>query len=237
MASARNPGRLAGLLYIVASIPGFFALMYVPGKLIVHGNASATANNIATHQILFRLGIAADLIGQAIFIFVALALYNLFKGVNQRHALLMLVLILISIPIAFLNEVNSIGALITAQGPDFLAIFSKAERDSLVRLFLNLRGSGFEIAGIFWGLWLFPLGMLVYRSGLLPRFLGVMLMVGTFAYLANSFTYLVLPQYQDAVSRWADPVQAVEVVFMLWLLVMGAKPKPHTNRASSPVGA
>jgi hypothetical protein len=200
--------------------------MYVPGKLIVHGNATATANNIAAHSTLFRFGIAADLIGQAIFIFVALALYNLFQNVNQRQAMQMLVLILISIPIAFVNEVNSIGALVAAQGPDFLAIFSKPERDALVRLFLNLRGSGFEIAGIFWGLWLFPLGMLVYRSGFLPRFLGVMLMIGTFAYLANSFTYLVLPQYQDAVSRVADPLQAVEVVFMLWLLVMGAKPKP-----------
>lgn len=233
MTSTTNPGRFAGLLYVVASVPGFFALMYVPNKLIVHGNAAATADNIGAHPTLFRSGIAADLIGQVIFIFVALALYNLFQDVNQRQAMLMLVFILTSIPIAFVNEVNSVGALVSAQGPDFLAIFSKPERDALVRLFLNLRGSGFEIAGILWGLWLFPLGMLVYRSGFLPRFLGVMLMVGTFAYLANSFAYLVLPQYQDAVSRVADPLQAVEVVFMLWLLVMGAKPKLLPGLATS----
>ncbi len=237
MTSAKNPGRFAGLLYIVASIPAFFALMYVPGKVIVAGNATATADNIAAHETLFRLGIVADLTGQAIFIFVALALYYLLKDVHQRYASLMLVLILIAIPIAFLNEVNSVGALVMAKGPDFLSAFTKTERDGLVRLFLDLRGAGFEIAGIFWGLWLFPLGILVYRSGFLPRFLGAMLMVGTFAYIANTFTYLVLPAYQDAVSRWADPLQAVEVVFMLWLLVMGAKPKPPADPALSRLGA
>lgn len=232
-----NPGRLAGLLYIVASIPGFFALAYVPSKLLVHGNATATANNIAAHEMFFRLGIAADLISQVIFIFVALALYDLLKGVNQRRALSMLTLILVAIPIAFLNEVNSIAALVLAQGADFLSVFDKPQRDALARLFLNLRGGGFEVAGIFWGLWLFPLGLLVYRSGFLPRFLGVLLMLGTFAYLANSFTSLVLPQYSSVVSRWMNPLQAVEVVFMLWLLIMGAKPKLLGRSPSSAVAA
>ena len=237
MSFTKNPGRLAGLLYVVASIPGFFALAYVPSKLLVHGNATATANNIAAHKMLFRLGIAADLVGQVIFIFVALALYDLLKGVNQRHALVMLTLILVAIPIAFLNELNSIAALVLVRGADFLSVFDKPQRDALARLFLNLRGGGFDVAGIFWGLWLFPLGMLVYRSGFLPRFLGVLLMVGTSAYLANSFTSLVLPQYEVVVSRWMSPLQAVEVVFMLWLLIMGAKPKPLAGPASSAVAA
>lgn len=221
-----NPGRFAGLLYIVASIPGFFALMYVPGKLIVQGNATATANNIARHETLFRLGTAADLMGQAIFVFVILALYDLFKDVNPRQALVMLTLALVAIPIAFLNEVNSLAALAVLRGADFVALLDTAQRDLLARLFLSLRGGGFDIAGIFWGLWLFPLGILVYRSGFLPRFLGVLLMLGTLAYLANSFTSLVLPQYEVAVSRWMNPLQAVEIVFMLWLVVFGAKPKP-----------
>ena len=237
MSFTKNPGRLAGLLYVVASIPGFFALAYVPSKLLVHGNATATANNIAANEMLFRLGIAADLVGQAIFIFVALALYDLLKSVNQRHALFMLTLILVAIPIAFLNELNSIAALVLVRGTDFLSVFEKPQRDALTRLFLNLRGAGFDVAGIFWGLWLFPLGMLVYRSRFLTRFLGVLLMVGTFAYLANSFTSLVLPQYEAVVSRWMSPLQAVEVVFMLWLLIMGAKPKPLAGPASSAVAA
>ena len=107
---------------------------------------------------------------------------------------------------------NSIAALTLARGADFLSVFDKSQRDALARLFLNLRGGGFDVAGIFWGLWLFPLGMLVYRSGFIPRFLGVLLMLGTFAYLANSFTSLVVPQYEPDVSRWMDPWQTVEVV-------------------------
>jgi hypothetical protein len=116
MSFTRNAGRFAGLLYILASIPGVFALVYVPGKLIVRGNATATAHNIVVSETLFRLGIAADLICQALFIFVALALYDVLKGVNRRHALLMVTLILVSIPIALLNELNGITALIRRSG-------------------------------------------------------------------------------------------------------------------------
>lgn len=226
MSSTRNPGRFAGLLYLFGSILGFFALLYVPGKLMVPGNPTATAHNLAASETLFRLGIFADLAGQTIFIFVALALYNLLKGVNQRHALLMLILLLVSIPIAFLNELNSVAAVTLARGSYFVSVFNEPQRIAFMRLFLNLRGAGFDVAGIFWGLWLYPLGLLVYRSGFLPRILGILLMAGCFAYLANSFTSLVLPQYERAVSRWMNPIQLVEMLFMLWLLVMGAKPKP-----------
>jgi hypothetical protein len=194
---------------------------------MVHGDPTATAHNIAASQTLFRLSIFADLAGQTIFIFVALALYHLLKGVNGRHAMLMLVLLLVSIPIAFLNELNSVAAVTLARGADFLSVFDEPQRVALMRLFLSLRGAGFDVAGIFWGLWLFPLGLLVYRSGFIPRILGVLLMVGCFAYLANSFTSLVLPQYETAVSRWMNPIQLVEMLFMLWLLIMGAEPKPR----------
>ena len=146
MSPTKNPGRFAGLLYLLTSIPGAFALIYVPSKLIVHGNATATANNIAASETLFRLGIAAQLISQAGFIFVALALYDLLKGVNRRHASLMVTLIVVSIPIAFLNELNSIAALLLARGADFLSVFEKPQRDALAMLFLNLRGGGFDVA-------------------------------------------------------------------------------------------
>src|SRR5215469_3869594 len=229
MSLTKNPGRFAGLLYLLGSIPGWFALEYVPGKLLVDGNATATANNIAAHELLFRLSIAANLMCQTLFIFVALALYNLLKGVNQRHAVVMVILLVVSVPIAFLNEVNSIAALVLVRGADFLSVFDKSQRDALARLFLNLRGGGFDVAGIFWGLWLFPLGLLSYRSGSIPRTLGVLLMIGCFAYLTNSFTSLALPQYEYIVSRWISPIQAVELLFMFWLLIMGTKPKPQPN--------
>src|SRR5207247_274051 len=115
-------------------------------------------------ETLFRLGIAVELISQALFIFVALALYDLFKDVNKRHASLMVMLIVLSIPISFLNELNAVAALQFARGADSLSVFAKPERDALVMLFINLHSRGFDVAGVFWGLWLFPLGLLVYKS-------------------------------------------------------------------------
>jgi hypothetical protein len=231
MRPTKNPGRFAGLLYVLVSIPGVFALIYVPGKLIVHGNATATANNIAASETLFRFGIAGQLVSQILFMWVALALYDLLKGVNQRHASVMLTLIVVSIPIALLNELNAIAALILVRGADFLAIFEKPQRDALAMLFIDLHSHGFGVAAIFWGLWLFPLGLLVYRSGFLPRFLGVLLMANCCSYLATSFTNLLLPQYGTIVARWVMPLQFGELLFMFWLLIKGATPKP------SPAGA
>ena len=233
MNSTKNPGRVAGLLYILVSILGFFAMGYVPNKLIVHGNAAGTANNIAASETLFRLGIAGELIGQAGFIFVALALNELFKGVDRRQASLMVILIVVSIPIAFLNELNAIAALVLVRGADFLSIFEKPQRDALAMLFLNLHHHGFVVAEIFWGLWLFPLGLLVYRSRFLPRFLGIWLVFAGVAWVILSFTGLLLPQYQDKVDSYSQPAFFGEIAFMFWLLIKGAKPKPLAGSVSS----
>ena len=227
----KNPGRFAGFLYVLMSIPGFFALVYVPSKLIVHGDATATAGNITAHEMLFRLGIACNLISQVGFIFVALALYELLKGVNQRQAALMLILIFVAIPIALLNELNAVAALLMIRGRDFLAVVDKPQRDALAMLFLNVRAYGFDIAGIFWGLWLFPLGWLVYRSGFIPRVLGVLLMLNTVTSPANTFTSLLAPQYEHVVSRWLMPFGFGELALMFWLLIMGAWPKHPTHNA------
>src|SRR6266568_4124287 len=233
MSSTKNPGRFAGLLYVLTSIPGFFAMMYVPSKLIVHGNAAATASNIAASETLFRLGIAAQLIGTAGFIFVALALYDLLKGVNRRYASLMVLLIVVSVPIAFLNELNSIAALVLVRGADFLSIFDKPQREALAMLFLNLHFYGFVVAEIFSGLWLFPLALLVYRSRFLPRFLGVWLALAGFAWVILSLTGILLPQYQDKVNTYLQPVIVGEIAFMLWLLIKGAKPQALAAESSS----
>jgi uncharacterized protein DUF4386 len=233
MSSTKNPGRFAGSLYLLTSIVGVFAMIYVPGKLIVDGNAAATANNIAASETLFRLGIAGELIGQAGFIFVALALYDLLKGVNRRHASLMVTLIVVSIPIAFLNELNSIAALVLVRGANFLSIFEKPQRDALAMLFINLHNHGFGVAEIFWGLWLFPLGLLVYKSRFLPRFLGVWLAIGGFANVILSLTGVLLPQYQDKVFTYSQPAFFGEVALMLWLVIKGARPPALDATASS----
>jgi hypothetical protein len=232
VSSTKNPGRLAGLLYVLFSIPGFFSMVYVPSKLIVHGNPAATAGNIAASETIFRLGIAAQLISQIGFIFVALALYDLLKTINRRSASLMVTLIVVSIPIAFLNELNSIAALALARGTDFLLVFEKPQRDALVMLFLNLHSRGLVIDEMFFGLWLFPLALLVYKSRFLPRFLGVWLAIDGFAWVILSLSGILLPQYYEKVLTYSQPATFGEVAFMLWLLIRGAKPQPLPAGAS-----
>jgi hypothetical protein len=237
MSSTKNPGRLAGLLYLLTSIVGFFAMMYVPSKFIVHGNAAATASNIAASETLFRLGIAGELIGQAGFIFVAMALYELLRGVNRWHASLMVILLVVQIPIAFLNELNYIAALLLVRGADFLSIFDKPQREALAMLFLNLHFHGYVVNEIFWGLWLFPLALLVYRSRFLPRFLGVWLALGGFSWVTLSLTGVVSPQYYDKVFTYSQPAAFGEIALMLWLVIKGAKPPALDSTALSSAAA
>lgn len=233
MTAATNPGRFAGLLYVLTSIAGFFAMGFVPGKIIVHANAAATASNIAAHEPLFRLGIAAQLTGMAGFIFVAAALYDLLKGVNRRHASLMVTLIVASVPIVFVNELNSIAALALVRGADFLSVFETPQREALAMLFLNLHHQGLVVAELFWGLWLFPLAVLVYRSRFLPRFLGIWLALAGVAWVILSLTAVLLPTYESRVYSCAQFPFFGEIAFMLWLLIKGAKP-PALDATSSP---
>jgi hypothetical protein len=138
--------------------------------------------------------------------------------------------------IDFLNVLNDAAALMLVRGADFLSVFEKPQRDALAMVFLRLHHDEVAAAEILWGLWLFPLAILVYRSRFLPRFLGVWLAINGFAYLAMSFTGLLLPQYEDTVSIIAFPAQLGEVAFMLWLVIKGAKPQPLEAAASSSAG-
>jgi hypothetical protein len=224
--------RVAGAVYLSMVFTAPFSLIYIPNTLIVRGNATATANNILAHEMLFRMGIVADLISSVIFICLAIALYRLLNGVNKTHAWLMVALVLVSAAVGFLNVLNHIAALTLFRGGEFLTVLDKPQRDALAMLFLRLHGQGNVINEIFWGLWLFPFGVLVIKSGFLPRILGVWLILNGFAYLAISFTGLLAPPYMDRVYNLAFPVLFGEMAIMLWLLIKGAKVRPLEAAAS-----
>jgi hypothetical protein len=224
MKTSMNPGRYAGSLYLLASLVGFFAMAYVPKQLIVRGDAATTAANIAAHETLFRWGIAAEVVSHTGFIIVALALYDLLKGVNRRQAKLMVLLIVVAIPIALLNELNSLGALMLVHGADFLSVFDRAQRESMAMFLVEVHGYGFSIAELFWGLWLFPMALLVYRSRFLPRLIGVWLSLAGVAWIALSLSGLLFPEYEGKVYALAQPAFFAEIAFMLWLVVRGAQP-------------
>jgi len=224
MTSLSKNARVAGFLYILASVVGVLRLMYIPNKLFVYGDATATAANVASHESLFRLGIASSVVGAALWLFVPLALYRLLKGVDQTLAVLMVILgSLMQVPLFFVSIVTDAAALLFARGSGYLSVFDKPQRDAFARLFLDLHHQ-LDLANfVFAGLWLFPFGLLVYKSRFLPRLLGVWLLLACFAWLGFSLTGLLFPPYQDKAFSITQPVALGEVATMLWLVIMGAK--------------
>lgn len=232
MDQLKKDARIAGLLYLFVVLTGPFILVYVPGKLFVHGDAMSTARNILAHESLFRIFIVAEIIGELLFIFTVLALYRLLRNVGPRLAGVMVILILIDAPLAFLGAMNHVAALTLARGADILGVFNEAQRNALAMLFLGADTQGTYVSEVFWGLWLIPLGLLVYRSGFIPRLLGGWLIVNGLAYLTLSFTGLLFPQYAKMVYTIATPIFFGEAAFMLWLVIVGARAR--TKPVSTP---
>jgi len=221
----RRKARYAGFLYLLLGLTAPIGLIYVPGKLIMTGDAAATADNIRASGSLLRIGIASELFHQIVFVFLVLALFRLFKAVNEREATLMVILSLTSVPIVMFNVLNEIAPLILVSGADFLSVFDKRQLDSIAFLFLRLHGQGIDIASIFWGLWLFPFGMLVIRSGFIPRVLGILMMIAGAGYLVSSATTILLPQYRHQVGMVTMILGFGELPIMFWLLIWGARVK------------
>jgi hypothetical protein len=233
MSSIKKQARVAGLLYLLVAIIAPIGIMYVPGKLIVRGDATATADNIRAFESLFRIGIASELVGAILMIFVVVALFWLFKGVNEKLAWQMLILgALISAPMSLLNGVNNLAALVLVGGPDFLSVFDQNELDALAYMFLRLHYLVIVVAQVFWGLWLFPFGMLVIRSGFIPRVLGYLLYIAGLGYLVDTTFALLLPQFMSTVSQITLVMNVGELPIVLWLLIWGAKEQPSQAPAS-----
>jgi hypothetical protein len=209
MNSIQRTARIAGFLYLMVAVSSGFAAL-VRSSLIVPGDARATAHNIMASEQLFRFGIVSDLIGQVFHILLVLALYGLLRTVNKNQALLMLVFALVPVPISMLNQLNQFA---------ILQLLGSAD-NTQVLFYLNLQNQGVLIAQIFWGLWLFPLGYLVFKSGTLPGILGALLIVAGFGYLLDSFGKFLFPNYHLSISMFTF---IGEVLFLLWLLIKGVK--------------
>jgi hypothetical protein len=218
--------RLAGLLYLLVIPLGIFGALYVPSRLIVPGGAARTADNIMASESLFRLGIVSDLLAPLVLIVVVLLLYRLLKPVDKNLALLMVIFLLAGVPIALLNKLNQFAALQLLSGAGYLTIFTPEQLQALAFLFLRLHNQGSTIAFIFWGLWLLPLGYLVFKSGFLPSFLGILLMIACFGYLIDSFATFL--GYAVNVGMFAA---LGEVLFILWLLIKGVNAEQWEKRA------
>jgi hypothetical protein len=215
----------------LTGIPSVFYLIYIPSALIAPGNATATADKIMASEALFRLGIVSELLSATSFIFVVLALYDLLRAVNRKQALLMVTLFVISVPISFVNVLNQIAVLKLLGGTGFLSVFDKAQQDALAMVFVGVHGYGVIIAQIFWGLWLAPFGMLVFRSGFIPPILGILLMISCVSYVAASITVLLFPSAHMVSEYMMGPAGFGELAIILWLLIKGARAQPSADPA------
>jgi Domain of unknown function (DUF4386) len=209
----------------------FLGIIYVPSVLVVRGDAAATARNIMASEWLLRTGTVSHLIGQSIFLFLVLALYRLLRPVNKDQAVLMVVLALLGVPIAFLNEVNHLAVLLLLSRPDYLGALTSDQLHAQAMLFLHLRQSGILIAQVFWGLWLLPLGYLVFKSGFLPKLLGILLIIGGCGYLIDVGAQLLFPSFDATISQFTF---VGEVLLPLWLLIRGVNVERWSSLARHP---
>lgn len=222
--SNRRTARLAGLFYFAMLPLGLFGMLYVPSQLFVDGDTAATVQNIVDNELLFRSGIASALVVQVLFVFVAVYLYKLFNSVHLGAARLMVLLIAVSIPIAMLNEVNHLA---------ILEIVGNGGSLDQVQLFDEMHTAGVAIASIFWGLWLAPLGYLSYKSGFIPRLIGVLLYIGCVSYVVDAFGYLLNPDLEFSLSQF---LALGEVVMIAWLLIKGVSYRTTAGQQADTTG-
>lgn len=225
--SNKKTARIAGTLYLIVVLTGIFSLVYVPKTLIIWDKANLTFNNIVASELLFRLGIFSSIICYTAFLFLPIVLYKLLKPVNEFYARLMTILAIASVPISFLNLQNSFSILSLISKEGYLNIYSTEQLQSKVMFYLTQYNNGISLASIFWGLWLLPLGYLIYKSGFLPKVLGILLMLGCFGYLINFIGFTLISSYSElGISSYIRlPASIGEIATCLWLLIMGAKEK------------
>ncbi len=221
--SLQQKAKIAGLLYLLLCIFGGWAHGGVRFAMIVYGDAVTTANNIRADESGFMLGIVADLIAQVIMIFLPLALYQLFRSVNKNAALFMVIAGYMGIPITCINMLNQIAAVLLLGNTEYLQVFTIEQLQALASFFLEMQKYGYLIAHIFFGLWLFPMGFLVIKSNLFPKFIGFWLILGGSVYLIQTLMLFLFPQHQELVSGVAGLTGLSEIVFCLWLLLKGVK--------------
>jgi len=212
--------------------------MYIPNQLFVDGDASATLSNIAAHSLLFRLGIVADLSGAVVLIFLTLAFYRLFAGVDRNLAVQVVIFGgVMPAVIYFFGIACDLATLVVARGAEFLSVFDKPQRDAIGMLFLRFRDGQNTAAETLWGVWLLPLALLVYRSRFLPRFLGVWLAINGVMYVVISLTGVLWPRYQGKVFAYSQPALFAEIAIMLWLVIKGANGKAVSVGIAQPADA
>ena len=233
MNSLKKTARVAGILYIIMDVFMIFGGMYVDSKIYVPGDAVATASNILAFEWLFRLGFVSNLVGLILQLFLVHVLYELFKSVEKGQARLMVIFTVAGVSVAFLNTLNQYAPILLLSGAGHLSAFNPAQLQTLAMVFFDMYEHGIMIDEIFWGLWLIPLGLLVYKSGFVPKVLGVLLIIGCFGHLISFLSVFLFPGYSTILTPIAETIMLGELPIFLWLLIKGVKDQQPSTRTAS----
>jgi hypothetical protein len=232
MSSLKKNARISGLLYFLHALTGGFGILYVQSAIFVPGDVTATANNLMASETLFRLSAVSVLIGQVLFLALALALYKLFKEVNKTYASLMLLLVVASVPITFLNTLTQFGVLPLLNGVEYLTAFEPGQLNAAILYLLDMHQMGIVLVETFWGLWLLPLGLLIIKSDFIPKIMGILLIIACCGYVAWSFSSLLNPDFAVMIAPITGIAKFGELPIIFWLLIKGVKKQNQSTEAN-----
>lgn len=217
--------RIAGLWYLLLAIFTAFGWQCVK-SVYVPGDAEVTVGNILASEGLYRIGLVSSLIGETCFLFLANALYKLFKYVDENLTNLLIIFIVACVPVTFLNVLIEFAPLLFSSNAEYLSGFGSSQLHMLAMMFMDMSEYGTYISGVFFGLWLFPLGRLIFKSGsgFISRAPGILLIAGCFCYLINSFTAFLFPSYEGIISKGISMIATpAEISGILWLFLIRVK--------------
>ncbi len=220
MGTNKRTARLAGLIWLLMCVFGPIAQL-IRSKLFIAGDMAATADNIMSNEFLFRLGFVSDLVMMVLFLLLPLVLYKLFSSVDKNLSILMVVFVMVSVPINMLNLLNEFAAFHVLSGAEYLNVIGAEQLMAEAMRSHDLYLHGYEIANVFFALWLIPLGLLVYKSQFLPKILGILLVLGGCSLFLEVFIYFLLPGYETVNTILLIPQTLSEFAFLIWVLLKG----------------
>jgi len=234
-ASPRRLARMAGALYLVNIVAGAFSLGVVPTVLVVH-NVATTAHNIQTHELLYRLGLAAHVLVTVTNVPMALLFYELFKVVNRRLALLDVFFSLVATSVEAASLLNQFTPVVLLGSSRYTSALPPAQLHALAYLPGDLSTTDYSIYTVFYGLDFIVVAYLVYKSTFLPKAIGVLLAIDALTYLVNGFTTMLAPGFAAHLGAWVGPPTIIaEGSLCLWLLVAGVNVERWNERARAAI--
>jgi len=226
----KKTARLTGLLYFIFALTAIYGYMYVSPKIWVSGDIAASAKKMLDNEFLFRTSLASNIITHTLFVLVVLFLYRLLRQVNEHCAKIMVGLVIVAVPVAFLGGALKMTALYIFKG-ELLTSFSSEQARDIARTFVKFASYSGQMVTFYWGLWLIPLGLLVYKSGFIPRIFGILLLINGLGYMISSMTYVLYPDSFESVSKLVYPTYfAGEVPFIFWLMIKGVNTKAKQDK-------